>query len=391
MTVLARLSRGADDALIRPLTLDNRAELETMIASDPVGFLFAAEHLAHFGLPAPSALTSLKTPHGFVGVFVPSKMLGEMGPKDVTPGRGAPPPLSAGEGLPGRARTTATGLLTKATTRLGARARRTEPVDRAATPMPGLTETLTPMRAQSERCYALVGAFWLGANCVPLTVPATYHRQVATYIWRHNRRIGSIFGHRAPVLGIWEHLARRMPAPFDVRDTQLLLELPSKANLAELAARSLARPEVAVPPILEPVRWARSDDRPSLLRASVAMFTEEVGYDPMTRDPAGYSRRIDELTRTGRTLVAVNSENVVIFKTDVGLAHGSICQLQGVWLHPAYRGQGLAPVLLAQACQLIRPRFPHLSLYVNDFNAPARALYQATGWQQRATYATVLF
>lgn len=340
MTLLSRFSRSTDNALIRPLTLDDRGELETMIASDPVGFLFAADQLAHGGLPAPSVLSARKSPRGFMGVFAPQG----------SPGSGGLRGLSLGSAPGGQ---------------------------------------LTASRAEGS--YALVGVFWLGVNCVPLVVPTQYYRQVAAYVWRHNRRIGSIFGHREPVLGIWEHLAGRMPTPFDVRENQPLLELPAEIDLDAAARRDLARPALGAPQIIGSVRLAHSADRPSLLRASVAMFTEEVGYDPMGRDPASYSRRLDELIRSGRSLVAVNSENIVIFKTDIGIGHGSVCQLQGVWLHPAYRGQGLAVPLLAQACQLMRRQFSHLSLYVNDYNEPARALYASLGWRQRETFATVLF
>ncbi len=381
--MLNRFSRGAEDALIRPLTLDDRAELETMISADPVGLLYAAEHLHHFGLPATSTLAGLKAPHGFMGIFAPAgtQPVGESG-------QDGPDPASRRDQLPARIRSTVDTLLTKTSVLTGkaAGAHFAEPA------LPGLPETLTstPGYRRSDTRYTLVGAFWLGANCVPISLPAAYYRQVAIYIRKHNRRIGSIFGAQEAVMGIWEHLAPRMNPAFDVRDTQPLLELPAQVDLAPLASAPLVRPNLGAPPILEPVRWARTDDRPSLMRASVAMFTEEVGYDPMTRDPAGYSRRIDELIRTGRTVVAVNSENIVIFKTDIGLAHETICQLQGVWLHPAYRGQKLATVLLAQACQLIRQRFPHLTLYVNDYNAPARALYQATGWQRVGTFATIL-
>ncbi|WP_237188563.1 GNAT family N-acetyltransferase [Rothia nasimurium] len=383
MSVLNRFTRGAEDALIRPLTLDDRAELETMISADPVGLLYAAEHLHHFGLPATSTLAGIKSPHGFMGIFAPAGThpVGEKGQE-------SPAPPSLREQLPSKIRSTVDTLLTKTSALTGkpAGAHFAEPA------LPGMPETLTssPHHRRADTRYTLVGAFWLGANCVPISLPAAYYRQVAAYIRKHNRRIGSIFGHQDPVLGLWEYLAPRLTPAFDVRDTQPLLELPAHVDLGTLASAPLERPGHGAPPILEPVRWARTDDRPSLMRASVAMFTEEVGYDPMTRDPAGYSRRIDELTRTGRTVVAVNAENIVIFKTDIGLAHETICQLQGVWLHPAYRGQKLAPVLLAQACQLIRQRFPHLTLYVNDYNAPARALYAATGWQQVGTFATIL-
>lgn len=392
MTLFSCFQRVSKDVNIRPLTLDDRAELETVISSDPVGFLFAAEHLHHFGLPAPNTLASLKAPSGFIGVFA-SQGFPEQD-RGYPDGAGVSASSGQQEALPIRLKNTLDALLVKTTdwASKSAGAHFKDTGERSLAPMPGLAETLggsaTPVHEPGER---LVAIFWLGANCVPLVLPEQYHGQVAHYIWRHNRKIASIFGYREAVLGLWSHLAGRMPTPFDVRENQPLLELPLAIDLTDLAQQSLERPNLAVPPILEPVRWARTDDRASLLRASIAMFTEEVGYDPMTRDPSGYARRIDELTRTGRTVVGVNAENVVIFKTDIGLAHGSVCQLQGVWLHPAYRGQKLAPVLLAQGMQLIRQRFPHLSLYVNDYNSAARALYQSTCWHQTGTFATVLF
>ncbi|WP_237203493.1 GNAT family N-acetyltransferase [Rothia endophytica] len=380
MSVLSKIQRNAADAIIRPLTLDDRDELEALISTDPVGFLYAAEHLSIFGLPAPSTLNALKAPHGFIGVFAPRHAAtAEGSPKDAAP----PEPAVAGR-LPRRVLNVLEGMFARTTEASG----RTQGSHSDAS-LPGYAETVTPDNREPR--YALVGALWLGANCVPLAIPAEYERQVAQYVLRHHRRIGSIFGRREAVMGLWEYLSQRMPAPFDVREDQPLLELPEHVDLTELAGGELYRPNLKAPQITEKVRWARTSDRQSLLRASVAMFTEEVGYDPMTRDPAGYTRRIDDLTRSGRTLVAVNAEGVVVFKTDLGLAHGDACQLQGVWLHPAYRGRGLAPTLLAQASELIRTRFPQLSLYVNSYNTVARALYQRTGWEQTGTFSTILF
>lgn len=393
MTLFSRFQYASSSALVRPLTLDDRAELETMISSDPVGFLFAAEHLHHFGLPAPHTLTSPKAPSGFMGVFAPRNSVGNDAGYQGTLGGDI---LAGILPMPLHAHVKATlDVLLGRTTGWGSQpagAHFAEPPDRGLVPMPGLAETLDSEGGTvGEPRDNLVGAFWLGANCVPLSLPEPYYGQVAQYIWRNNRKIASIFGHREAVLGVWSKLAGYMPAPFDIRENQPLLELPLDTDLTEVTRQSLLRSQLEAPQIIEPVRWARTDDRASLLRASVAMFIEEVGYDPMTRDPSGYARRIDELTRTGRTVVGVNSENIVIFKTDIGLAHGSICQLQGVWLHPAYRGQRLAPTLLAQGMQLIRQRFPRLSLYVNDYNSAARALYRSVGWQQTDTFATVLF
>lgn len=236
----------------------------------------------------------------------------------------------------------------------------------------------------------LVGALWLGANCLPLDLPAAYYRQVARYILRQKRQVGSIFGPQDQVLGLWEKISGRMPSPFDLRPSQPLLALTSYKQLVSLAALPLDRPQLKLPQVL-PVRWAQPADGPSLLPASVAMFTEEVGYDPMIRDPRGYSQRLDQLLGSGRSLLAVNREGVVVFKVDLGLVAGQDCQLQGVWLHPAYRGQKLAAPLLAQALQLISQRYRQISLYVNDYNQPARALYARCGFEQVGTYASILF
>lgn len=66
------LQRSSRDALIRPLTMEDRADLEAMINTDPVAFLYAAEHLDLFGLPASSAMPALRTSAGFMGIFEPT-------------------------------------------------------------------------------------------------------------------------------------------------------------------------------------------------------------------------------------------------------------------------------------------------------------------------------
>jgi len=55
------------------------------------------------------------------------------------------------------------------------------------------------------------------------------------------------------------------------------------------------------------------------------------------------------------------------------------------------RPSGLAASLTAAACALLRRRYRPLSLYVNDYNARARALYARLGWEPVGEYATVIF
>jgi predicted GNAT family acetyltransferase len=68
------------------------------------------------------------------------------------------------------------------------------------------------------------------------------------------------------------------------------------------------------------------------------------------------------------------------------------CQVQGVWVPPELRGRGhAARGMAAVVSAAIRSVAPVVSLYVNDFNAPARAAYRRVGFTEAGTFTSVLF
>ena len=79
------------------------------------------------------------------------------------------------------------------------------------------------------------------------------------------------------------------------------------------------------------------------------------------------------------------------FKTDIGSLALGRAQLQGVWLDPELRGQGLAEPMLASVVEqvMVGPA-PLVTLYVNDFNTSARATYAHIGFREVAEFTTVL-
>jgi predicted GNAT family acetyltransferase len=90
------------------------------------------------------------------------------------------------------------------------------------------------------------------------------------------------------------------------------------------------------------------------------------------------------------TVVWVEGDEV-LFKADVGSAAVDAAQIQGVWLAPRLRGHGLSEALMAAATDLILEHVaPLATLYVNDFNAPARATYRAIGYREVGAFTTVL-
>jgi hypothetical protein len=122
------------------------------------------------------------------------------------------------------------------------------------------------------------------------------------------------------------------------------------------------------------------------------MFTEEVGVSPLHGDGGtSYRARVGELIRAGRAFARIE-DGQVIFKAEVGAATARSCQVQGVWVRPEYRGRGLAAPGMAGVVDLARASIaPVVSLYVNDFNAPARATYRRAGFTEVGEFMSVLF
>ena len=139
------------------------------------------------------------------------------------------------------------------------------------------------------------------------------------------------------------------------------------------------------------VRVPPAADVPAVLPASAAMFEEEVGYSPYTGGERGYRDRVRAVVESGRCLVLTDDLGRGVFKADLGSVARGVAQVQGVWVDPAHRGQGLAAPCMAAAVRLARHRTPVVSLYVNDYNGAARAAYTRVGFTQVGTYASILF
>ena len=139
------------------------------------------------------------------------------------------------------------------------------------------------------------------------------------------------------------------------------------------------------------MREVRPQEIDLLVPACIAMFTEEVGVSPVAGGAgAAYRARISDLVRAGRALARIEDGRVV-FKAEIGAASSRACQVQGVWVAPEWRGQGLSEPGMAAVAEIARARVaPIVSLYVNDYNSVARRCYDAVGFRAAGEFATVL-
>ncbi|MDP9999881.1 GNAT superfamily N-acetyltransferase [Pseudarthrobacter sulfonivorans] len=221
----------------------------------------------------------------------------------------------------------------------------------------------------------LLGACWAGANLVPVELDPGFAGLVAETASASGRRFASAFGPAASVLALYAELAELGHAAHEVRDEQPLMTLSG-------------------PPAVEPntdLALGRLADFDRILPACAAMFEEEVGYSPFLGGKEFYSRRVEGLIRQGHSLAHVNDSGEVVFKAELGAVTADVTQIQGVWMNPGYRGQGLSAGYMAAVVEKARALAPVTSLYVNGFNLRARSTYERVGFQQVGTFATVLF
>jgi len=227
-----------------------------------------------------------------------------------------------------------------------------------------------------EQAGRLVSLCYAGANLVPVQASPQAVAAFAERALRQGRRCSSIVGASAAVGELWALLRPYWGPARDVRAAQPLMAIDGPSPVAADPA----------------VRRVRLDEIDTLLPASIAMFTEEVGISPLTGDGgASYRARVAELVRSGRAFARIENGEV-IFKAEVGAATPQACQVQGVWVHPGFRGRGLAAPGMAAVVRLARASIsPLVSLYVNDFNTPARATYLRAGFHEVGEFMSVLF
>jgi predicted GNAT family acetyltransferase len=220
-------------------------------------------------------------------------------------------------------------------------------------------ELWTRRGADESLCFA-------GANLIPLRgLPADLNA-FADEAMSGTRRCSSLVGR--------ERLESAWGPARDVRERQPLMALTRHPNCE-----------------LDPeVRQVRPEELDAYLVAAVDMFIGEVGIDPRLGDGGrGYRRRVASLIAAGRAWARFEHGHVV-FKAEVGSQSPGVGQIQGVWVHPEWRGLGLGARGTAMLAAVIVGSGRIASLYVNDFNSVARAAYTRVGFAEVGTFATVL-
>ena len=208
----------------------------------------------------------------------------------------------------------------------------------------------------------------VGANVVPSGVQCATFADAAV---RGHARM--IIGEQSAVDALWSAAAPRMPKPRDDRPGQPVYRLdePPEPGDTGLRAATLA-------------------DLDRLVPACAAAHFEEIGIDPVRRDPEGFRWRTRAQIEEGRSWLWVE-DDVILFKAEASAWTPSAVQLQQVWVDPGARGRGNARRALRDLCRLLLEQVPTVCLFVRPENTPALRLYDAIGMERVLLYRSLIF
>ena len=237
----------------------------------------------------------------------------------------------------------------------------------------------------TRRTLEIIGAFdgeqlesamLFGANLVPIETSQESQRLFAEVLARQGRRCSSIVGPANEVLQFWAMLEPHWGVARAIRKNQPVMMTQNRSELI----------------VDDRVNYSTLMDLDILFPACVEMFTHEVGLSPLAKGGGmSYRNRVSELITNRRSFVRIDGDQIA-FKAEVGCVGAQVAQLQGVWVNPELRGQGIGRHALASVVKyVLQDIAPTVSLYVNDFNRNAIAMYEKVGFKQVDSFATVLF
>jgi ribosomal protein S18 acetylase RimI-like enzyme len=208
----------------------------------------------------------------------------------------------------------------------------------------------------------------VGANVVPSGRDCG---RFATVTARGRARM--IIGDEGPVTELWTEVAERMPQPRDDRPGQPVYVIDEAPEPGDTGLRA-----------------ASERDYELLLPACAAAHREEIGIDPMQRDPEGFRWRTRSQIEEGRSWVWIE-DSTILFKAEASAWTPSAVQLQQVWVDPPARNRHYAQRGMRDLIRLLLERVPTVCLFVRPENSAAIRVYEAVGMRRHGAYRSLIF
>jgi hypothetical protein len=182
-----------------------------------------------------------------------------------------------------------------------------------------------------------------------------------------------VIGEEHAVGDFWSAARDRLPAPREDRPGQPVYVLEDPPEPGDTALRP-----------------ATQDDLELLVPACAEAHREELGIDPLQRDPESFRWRTRMQIEDGRSWLWVE-DGTILFKAEASAWTPAAVQLQQVWVDPRVRGRGYAQRGMRDLCRRLLERVPAVCLFVRAENAPAIRVYERVGMRHTISYRSLVF
>jgi len=182
-----------------------------------------------------------------------------------------------------------------------------------------------------------------------------------------------VIGEEGAVTELWDAAGSRLPSPREDRPGQPVYVLEQPPEPGETGLRP-----------------ATEDDLDLLVPACAAAHHEEIGIDPLARDPESFRWRTRMQIEDGRSWIWID-HGTICFKAEASAWTPAAVQLQQVWVDPTVRGRKYAQRGMRDLCRLLLERVPAVCLFVRAENAPAIRVYESIGMRRVGAYRSLIF
>jgi len=214
----------------------------------------------------------------------------------------------------------------------------------------------------------LVALCHIGANVVPSGRGCDAFAEATS-----RSRARMVIGEERAVSELWAVAGAEMPAPREDRPAQPVYVI-----------------EEPPPPGDSSLREATTRDLDLLVPACAEAHYEEIGIDPLRRDPEGFRWRTQAQIGEGRSWIWLDGETI-LFKAEASAWTPNAVQLQQVWVDPSARGQGYGTRGMRDLCRRLLEHTPSVCLFVRSDNSPAIHVYESIGMRRTISYRSLIF
>jgi predicted GNAT family acetyltransferase len=164
------------------------------------------------------------------------------------------------------------------------------------------------------------------------------------------------------------------------------LDHTPRRSCTELLFEQTEAPQVTEK--LPELRLATVSDLDSIVRINAQMIISECGIDPLVKDPNGFRLRARRRIEQGRVWVWTKDEKLV-FKADVFAQTPAMAYLEGINVHPLYRGMGYGLRCMKSLSTILLESSRALCLLVNSQKRELCGFYEQAGFKLKGTYNTI--